>query len=498
VARELSGDELKLYDLVWKRTVASQMSDAVGRSVQVRIEGTAATGERATFAASGKVITFPGFMRAYVEGADDPDAELEDREVRLPHLDQGQALAASSLEAKGHTTQPPARYTEASLVRKLEEMGVGRPSTYASIIGTIQDRGYVWKKGAALVPSFIAFSVVGLLEQNFSKLVDYDFTAKMEDDLDEIANGEQEAVPWLGRFYFGNGDTGLKQMVESRLEDIDAREVNTIPLGKDSEGNDVIVRVGRYGPYVQRGDDTASIPEDMAPDELSVDKALEILAAPGDDRELGVDPETGLTVHVKSGRYGPYVQLGEMEEGGKKKPKTGSLFKSMDPKTITFEEAQKLLSIPRTLGTDDDGEEIQALNGRFGPYIKRGSDTRSLESEEQIFTITRDEAIGLLAQPKTRGRRSATVLKELGTDPNTEKPVSIREGRYGPYVTDGETNASLPRGASPETIDLERAAEMLAEKRAKGPARKKTTRKKTTRKKTTRKKTTKKTTRKKP
>jgi DNA topoisomerase-1 len=326
LSSELNGDEMRLYELIWKRTVASQMADAVGRSIQVRIGGTTASGEAAEFAASGKVITFPGFFRVYVEGADDPEAELEDREVRLPALAEGMGVAATEMEAKGHATQPPARYTEASLVKKLEEMGVGRPSTYASIIGTIQDRGYVWKKGSALIPSFIAFSVVGLLESHFDRLVDYDFTAKMEDDLDEIASGDQEAIPWLQRFYFGNGHPGLKTMVAARLEEIDAREVNSIPLGADDEGRDIIVRVGRYGPYLQRGEDTASIPEDLAPDELSIAKATEILEAPSDDRQLGEDPETGLPVFVKAGRYGPYVQLGEMEEGSKDKPKTASLF----------------------------------------------------------------------------------------------------------------------------------------------------------------------------
>lgn len=488
VARELHGDEIKLYELIWKRTIASQMADAVGRSVQVRVAGTAGSGESAEFAASGKVITFPGFLRAYVEGADDPDAELEDREVRLPHLEQGQGLTAQEMEAKGHATQPPARYTEASLVKKLEEMGVGRPSTYASIIGTIQDRGYVWKKGSALIPSFIAFSVVSLLEDNFSRLVDYDFTAKMEDDLDSIAAGDEESVPWLHRFYFGNGQPGLKGIVAARLEEIDAREVNSIPIGKDPDGQEVLIRVGRYGPYLQRGEDRASIPEDLPPDELSVEKALEILSAPSDDRQLGSDPETGLPVYVKAGRYGPYVQMGELEDGGKTKPKTASLFKTMEPTSVTLDDALRLLSIPRTVGTDEEGKEIQALNGRFGPYLKRGDDTRSLESEEQIFTVTVQEALQLFAQPKTRGRRSASVLKELGADPATEKLISIRDGRYGPYVTDGETNASLPRGSSPETIDLERAVEMLAEKRAKGPTKK--TRKKATRKKSSSKKST--------
>ncbi len=490
LASELNGDEMRLYELIWKRTVASQMADAIGRSIQVRIGGTTSSGDEAEFAASGKVITFPGFFRAYVEGADDPEAELEDREVRLPALSEGMGVQATEMEAKGHATQPPARYTEASLVKKLEELGVGRPSTYASIIGTIQNRGYVWKKGSALVPSFVAFSVVGLLESHFDRLVDYDFTARMEDDLDEIAGGDQEAIPWLQRFYFGNGHPGLKTMVAARLEEIDAREVNSIPLGSDEQGREIVVRVGRYGPYLQRGDDTASIPEDLAPDELSIAKATEILEAPSDDRKLGEDPATGLPVFVKAGRYGPYVQLGEIEEGSKEKPKTASLFKTMDPKTITFEEAQKLLTIPRVVGRDAEGNEILALNGRYGPYLKKGTDTRSLDSEEQIFSVTLEEAERIYAQPKTRGRRSQTVLKELGPDPATEKPMVIKDGRFGPYVTDGETNASLPRGVAPEELTAQAAADLLAEKRAKGPAKRKKTSKKTTRKKSAAKKRT--------
>jgi DNA topoisomerase-1 len=494
VARELNADELRLYDLVWKRTVASQMADARGQSMQVRLEGASADGRTAGFGASGKVITFPGFLRAYVEGADDPDASLEDREVRLPPLGEGQGVVARELEAKEHTTQPPARFTEASLVKRLEELGVGRPSTYASIMGTIQDRGYVWKKGTALVPSWIAFSVVGLLEANFSKLVDYDFTARMEDDLDEIANGDEESVPWLKRFYFGNGQPGLKSMVSNRLEEIDAREVNSIPLGKDAEGRELIVRVGRYGPYLERGEDRASVPEDLPPDELSIEKATELLEAPSSDRELGADPGSGLPVFVKAGRYGPYVQLGEMEEGSKERPKTASLFKDMDPTTVTLEDALRLLSLPRTVGVDPaDGEEIQALNGRYGPYIKKGKETRSLDGEEQIFALDLDGALKLLAQPKRRGRTSSAPLKELGSDPATKNEIVVKDGRFGPYVTDGEYNASLPRDLTPETITLDRAVEMLAEKRAAGPPkkRKKTTRKKSAAKKTaTRKKST--------
>ncbi|MEY2477352.1 MAG: topoisomerase [Actinomycetota bacterium] len=475
VARELGGDELRLYDLIWKRTVASQMADARGQRVQVRIGGTSSAGEDAEFASSGKVITFPGFLRAYVEGADDPDAELEDQERHLPPLAEGDTVGVDALEPKGHTTQPPARYTEATLIKALEEMGVGRPSTYASIIGTIQDRGYVWKKGSALVPSFVAFSVVGLLEQHFAKLVDYGFTASMEDELDEIAGGTEEAIPWLRKFYFGNGESGLKTMVSENLGDIDAREINSIPIGKGSDGEELVVRVGRYGPYLQRGEDRASVPEDMAPDELTITKAEELLAAPSGDRLLGTDPETGLPVLARAGRYGPYVQLGEMDSSSKEKPPTSSLLKDMDLDTITLEDALRLLTLPRVVGVDPaDNEPITALNGRYGPYISKGKESRSLETEAQLFTVNLEEALALLAQPKTRGRRAAAPpLRELGQDPTTEKPIVLKEGRFGPYVTDGETNVSLPRGESVEAITPERAVELLADKRARGPAPKK-------------------------
>ena len=471
VSRELSGDELRLYDLIWKRTVASQMADAKGQRVQVRIGGTSSSGEDAEFASSGKVITFPGFLRAYVEGADDPDAELEDQERHLPPLAQDDAVGVEAMEAKGHTTQPPARYTEATLVKALEEMGVGRPSTYASIIGTIQDRGYVWKKGSALVPSFVAFAVVGLLEQHFSKLVDYGFTASMEDDLDDIAAGGEEAIPWLRKFYFGNGDSGLKAMVSERLGEIDAREVNSIPLGPGSDGVDIVIRVGRYGPYLQRGEDRASVPEDLAPDELTVERAEELLAAPSGDRVLGDDPDTGLPVLARAGRYGPYVQLGEVDANSKVKPRTSSLLKDMDLETLTLDDAMRLLTLPRMVGVDPaDGEEILAQNGRYGPYISKGKDSRSLESEGQLFTVTLEEALALLAQPKQRGRRAAAPpLRELGDDPATAKPIVLKEGRFGPYVTDGETNVSLPRGETVDGITPERAAELLADKRARGP-----------------------------
>ena len=496
-AREMSGDELRLYELIWKRTVASQMNDATGTSAQVRLtaevpEGVAA-GQEAEFSASGRVIAFPGFLRAYVEGEDDPEAELADREVVLPQLAVGDVVDGNAFEAGSHATQPPARYTEASLVKAMEELGVGRPSTYASVIATILDRGYVWKKGTALVPSFTAFAVVGLLERYFGDLVDYGFTASMEDDLDEIAAGREEVLPWLTRFYFGsavpgaargNGDDvetqGLKATVASHLSDIDAREINSIPLGEGSDGQQIVARVGRYGPYLQRGEDRASIPDDTAPDELTIARAEEILAAPSNDRVLGTDPESGLDIQVKAGRFGPYVQVGEVTEGGEK-PRTASLFSSMEPATLTLEQALELLRIPRTVGTDPDaGEDIVAHNGKFGPYLKRGSDTRSLASEDQLLSVTLDEARALFAQPKQRrGRAAAAALRELGTDPVTNLPVVVKEGRFGPYVTDGTTNASLRKGDSVESIDMDRASELLAERRAAGPSKKKKAAKKT-------------------
>ena len=482
VAREVGRDEARLYELVWKRTVASQMADARGQSAVARFAAATDDGKEAAFEARGKVITFPGFLRAYVEGSDDPDAELEDREVRLPQLMTGDEVTAESLEPKEHATQPPPRFTEASLVKKLEEMGVGRPSTYASIIDTIQDRGYVWKKGSALVPSWTAFAVVGLLENHFARLVDYDFTAGMEEDLDEIATGDEEAVPWLRKFYFGNGDPGLHRMVTEHVEEIDAREVNSFPIGNDSKGVEIVARVGRYGPYLQRGDDRASLPEDLPPDELTIDKAEELLNAPSDDRVLGLDPESGEEVMVKAGRYGPYVQLGAPDDAKKIKPKTASLFKTMDPKTVTLEEALTLLSLPRVVGVDPASDEpITAQNGRFGPYLKKGKETRSLTAEDEIFSVTLDKALELFAQPKRGRARAATVLKELGEDPNTKSPMELKDGRYGPYITDGETNASLPRSESIESLTPERAAELLAEKRAAGPPKKRTRKKKTTR-----------------
>ena len=465
VAAEIDGDEAAVYELIWKRTIASQMTDAVGESMQVRVGGTSSVGEDAEFATSGKVIEFPGFLRAYVEGSDDPDADLDDQERRLPPLLEKDPLGLERIEAKGHDTKPPVRFTEASLVRQLEELGVGRPSTYASIITTIQDRGYVWKKASALVPSFTAFAKVTLLERHFPNLVDYAFTARMESDLDMIARGEEASAPWLGRFYFGNGTPGLHSMVTDRLADIDAREINSISIGSDPEGEEIIARAGRFGPYLQRGEDTAPIPDQLAPDELTVEKALELLSAPNGDRELGPDPDTGLPVSVRTGRFGPYVQLGEQEETGK--PKRASLFKSMDPEKVTLEVALQLLSLPRVVGTDPtDDLEITVLNGRYGPYVKKGDETRSLESEEQLLTITLSKALELLSQPKRgRGRQTAAPLRELGIDPVSGKPVVLKSGRYGPYVTDGEVNGSLRKGEDPDAITLQRAAELLQARR---------------------------------
>ncbi len=473
VARLGDPDQARLYDLIWKRTVASQMKDAKGESVQVRLGGVGASGRDAEFAASGRTIIFPGFMRAYVEGSDDPDAELENEERRLPQLAEGDELTVVAMEAAGHETKPPARYTEASLVRRLEELGIGRPSTYASIISTIQDRGYAWKKGTALVPTFTAFATVSLLEDHFTDLVDYAFTARMENELDRIAAGEEQYIPWLSKFYFGNGQPGLHEMVEERLGDIDARQVNSIPLGEDGDGRAIVVRSGRYGPYVQRGEDTASLPDSVAPDELTIEMAEELLDAPSGDRELGSDPETGKPVLARAGRYGPYVQLGEVESGSKEKPKTASLFKTMSLDAVTLDQALRLLSQPRLVGEHpEDGEPITAQNGRYGPYLKKGKETRSLEDEEQIFTVTLEDAVARLAAPKQRRGRGAAAppLKELGEDPASGKPVVVKEGRWGPYVTDGETNASLRTADSVETISLERATELLQARRDRGPA----------------------------
>jgi DNA topoisomerase-1 len=459
---ELGRDERALYDLVWKRTVASQMEDARGQTVSLRIAATTAEGEQVEFAASGTVITFRGFLAAYEPGRDEPTDEDEERV--LPQLQEGQEVSLLDVAPDGHSTQPPARYTEPTLVRALEERGIGRPSTYAAILSTIVDRGYVFKKGTALVPTFLAFAVVNLLERHFGQLVDFDFTARMEDDLDRIAAGEKERVEWLARFYFGDGaDPGLKKLVTDHLDEIDARAVNSIPI----PGSEAVARVGRYGPYLERGEQRASLPADLAPDELTPERVEELLSQP-DSRPLGVDPSTGNEIVARSGRYGPYVTevLPDDADG---KPRTASLFSSMSTETVTLDDALRLLSLPRVVG-EIDGEDVTAQNGRYGPYIKKGAESRSLASEEQLFTVTLDEARALLAEPpRRRGRGGSTrgPLKELGADPASGRAIVLRDGRFGPYVTDGETNASLRRGDTPDGVTLERATELLAERRAK-------------------------------
>ena len=556
VSGELTGAQFRLYELIWKRTVASQMADAVGSTATVTVEVplTPVAGESrdsgptfstAGLTASGTVITFRGFLAAYEEGRDaeryqdDSGATAKDsKDVRLPAMISGQELAPLAAEAAGHETTPPPRYTEASLVKALEEREIGRPSTYAATMSTISDRGYVDHRGQALVPTWLAFAVTRLLEENFTELVDYDFTASMERDLDRIAAGEEDRVAWLRRFYNGQGGAGAEQAASGELEaavaalraqglkglvdnlgEIDARAVNSIEIG---EG--ITLRVGRYGPYLEDGEGKrANVPADVAPDELTVDKARELFARAADDgRELGVDPVSGHVIIAKDGRYGPYVTevLPEPEEtadaeaaktaktakstktkkttkAAKPKPRTASLLRSMDLSTVTLEQALDLLSLPRVVGQDpESGEDITAQNGRYGPYLKKGTDSRSLETEEQIFTVTLEQALEIFAQPKRRRGQAAArgPLRELGEDPATGKPVVIKDGRFGPYFTDGETNVTLRRGDDPATVTPERAFELLAEKRAKGPAKKRTTRKtaakKTTAKKTTAKKTT--------
>ena len=503
---QLETDEFRLYELIWQRTVASQMADARGTTLSLRIGGQSTDGQQVVFSASGRTITFAGFLKAYVESIDDQvGGEADDAESRLPNLTERQRVDAKELTADGHITTPPARYTEASLIKALEDLGIGRPSTYSSIIKTIQDRGYVQKKGSALVPSWVAFAVTGLLEQHFGRLVDYGFTAAMEDELDEIAAGHEQRTTWLNNFYFG-GDHGvpesiarsggLKKLVGVNLEGIDAREVNSIKLFDDEEGRAIYVRVGKNGPYLERtviGDDgepkpqRANLNDSLTPDELTLELAEKLFATPQEGRSLGVDPETGHEVLAKDGRYGPYVtevlpEPDEPEDGatakkGKKptgpKPRTGSLLRTMDLETVTLEDALRLLSLPRVVGVDPHtGEEITAQNGRYGPYLKRGTDSRSLTTEEQMFDITLDEALKIYSEPKRRAgqRASAPPLRELGADPATGKPMVIKDGRFGPYVTDGETNASLRKGDDVLSITDERAAELLADRRARGPA----------------------------
>ena len=557
VSGELTGAQFRLYELIWKRTVASQMADAVGSTATVTVEVplTPVAGESrdsgptfstAGLTASGTVITFRGFLAAYEEGRDaeryqdDAGAAAKDsKDVRLPAMIAGQELAALDAEASGHETTPPPRYTEASLVKALEEREIGRPSTYAATMSTISDRGYVDHRGQALVPTWLAFAVTRLLEENFAELVDYDFTASMERDLDRIAAGEEDRVAWLRRFYNGQGGAGTEQAAQAasneleaaaaalraqglkglvdNLGEIDARAVNSIEIG---EG--ITLRVGRYGPYLEDAEGKrANVPADLAPDELTVDKARELFTRAADDgRELGVDPASGHVIIAKDGRYGPYVTevLPEPEEtaeaeatktaktakstkakkttkAAKPKPRTASLLRSMDLSTVTLEQALDLLSLPRVVGQDpESGEDITAQNGRYGPYLKKGTDSRSLETEEQIFTVTLEQALEIFAQPKRRRGQAAArgPLRELGQDPATDKPVVIKDGRFGPYITDGQTNVTVPRSEDPATISAERAFELLADKRAKGPAKKRTTRKTTAKKTTTKKATTKK------
>jgi DNA topoisomerase I len=473
LGHELQGaDERRLYDLIWKRTIACQMADARIRRVTLRLTATSTAGEAATFQSTGRTIEFPGYLRAYVEGADDPEAELEDREAILPPLAEGDSVACRELHASGHTTQPPARYTEASLVKELEERGIGRPSTYASVIDTISKREYVWKKGNALVPSWTAFAKVQLLERYFTHLIDYEFTATMEEALDAIARGEGEAEKWLHSFYFGNGQVGLRDLVgEEHLATIDKAEVNTVHLGADAEGRTMVVRVWPNGANIERGDERAPIPYDVAPDEL-VDLADDLIArGSGGPRELGADPETGLIVLALTGRFGPFVQLGEQPEGSKEKPKRASLLASMDSATVTLDEALALLSLPRVVGLDTDGTEITAQNGRYGPYLKKDTDSRSLATEEQMFTVTLEQAQAIFAQPKERrGRVAKPPLAELGAHPESGSPVRMLDGRFGPYVTDGTLNASVPRGVDIATVTLEQAVELLRERAARAPA----------------------------
>lgn len=551
---QLDAEEFKLYELIWQRTVASQMADAKGTSMKVFVAGESTDGRDCVFTATGRTITFPGFLKAYVEVSRTADGRnvADDAEKRLPVLTEGQGLTATDVEADGHSTTPPARYTEASLVKKMEDLGIGRPSTYASIIKTIQDRGYVYSRGNALVPSWVAFAVVGLLEQNFGSLIDYDFTSSMEDVLDSIANGSEDRSHWLEGFYYGDDGAssakaetiarlgGLKHLVGGNLETIDARAVNSLHMFDDEDGNPIVVRVGRYGPYLERtpaGSDEpqrANLPDTVTPDELDLALAEKLLTTPPTGRELGENPANGRMVVAKEGRYGPYVtelvRDDEREKAeakaletvdaewdaddearkaeGKKplnretktaakkrekrvnelvtemlKPKTASLFSGMEPSTVTLDEALKLMSLPRQVGVDpSDGEVITAQNGRYGPYLKKGTDSRSLADEEQIFTITLDEARRIYAEPKRRGRAAAKPpLKQLGDNDVSGKPMTVKEGRFGPYVTDGETNASLRRGDTPEAMTDARACELLSERRAKeaanGGAKKKSSKK---------------------
>ena len=482
LAPELSRDEFALYDLIWKRTIASQMADA--KKMQMRVDFDVATksGAQAVFRANGSVVTFPGFLAAYEDVAEEDAKEVDDDSKRLPAMSVGDSMKVNEYSCEGHETKPPARYTEPSLVKKLEELGIGRPSTFASIISTIQDRGYVAKRGRALVPTFLAFSVTGLLEQHFSQLVDYEFTASMEEDLDKIANGEADRVEWLTTFFYGHDNVPGLQALAEDLGAIDAQQINTMKMGEDIE-----IRVGRYGAYVQQGVGDArkfaNIPENMAPDELTLEVAIELLAKPSGERELGIEPATGYPLIAKSGRFGPYVtqllpepelvvdkKTGELKKPRKKKedpkPKTASLLSTMSLDTITLDDALKLMSLPRTLG-EYEGVPITVQNGRYGPYLMHGADSRTLTSEDQLFSITFEEAIEIYKQPKVRRRGVAKPpLKDLGIDPTSQLPVLVKDGRFGVYVTDGQTNATLRRGDTVEFLTLERGMELLAGRRA--------------------------------
>ncbi len=494
VSSELNSQELALYQLIWQRTLASQMADAAGVTVSIRLAADSvdrSTGELidCEFAASGTTITFPGYRVVYVASREETGEDAADKEALLPPLKRGDLVPISSISPNGHTTTPPSRFTEASLVKRLEELRIGRPSTWASIIQTVQDRGYVWKKGQALVPTWTAFAVIRLLEEHFEALVDYEFTASTEHDLDAIAKGERQKDKWLQRFYWGDqGDDsvpaitaeagdgedallGLKRLVEENLDHIDAAEINTFPLGNDPDGNAVVAKPGKYGPYVKRGEDTASVPDDLAPDELTVRKAIELLNAPKMDDPIG--ELDGLPVFAKNGRYGPYVQWGDHDNPppGMDKPKMSSLFQTMVFESITMDDAEKLLQLPRHLGDDpDDGIPIFANNGRYGPYVMKEKDYRNIDSEDRLLEITLDEALKIFSEPKVykRGGRNLAAkgpLKEFGVDPVSEKNVTAKDGRFGVYVTDGETNASLGKGDRLEEISPERAYELLAIRR---------------------------------
>ena len=482
LSAELNGQELAMYRMIWQRTLASQMADATGTTMTVRLGATVTDATVASgvpvdcvFAASGTTITFAGYRQVYVESVDESEAADDDREALLPPLTVGAAVRIESLTPNGHSTSSPARYTEASLVKRLEELGIGRPSTWASIIQTVQDRGYVWKKGQALVPTWTAFAVVGLMEKHFGELVDYAFTARIEEDLDSIARKERQKQDWLQNFYFGDeGDhlPGLKRLVEENLDEIDAAEINTFPIGNDADGHEIVVKPGKYGPYVKRGDNTASVPDDLTPDELTVEVALRLLAAPKSDEPIG--ELAGFPVFAKNGRYGPYVQWGSPDNlpPGLDKPKMASLFKTMVLERLSIDEAEELLQLPRTLGVDPtDGEEIIANNGRYGPYVHKGKDFRNISNEEQLLTITLVQALEIFSQPKVFRRGGANnmaakgPLREFGNDPTSGKPVVAKDGKFGVYVTDGETNASLSKGDRLEAMLPERAFELLAVRR---------------------------------